>query len=128
VHTLLTEVLRRYDSILEVLGGTGGGIVLGASGGINIDDTCGNGDGSTVLDAGVGIVLESEARGGSFTSVGTSSTRRGTQDDMLLHAHDGDTSGDDGVVLLADGGFRWPVGRPLATGVRGAVAHSGALI
>jgi hypothetical protein len=106
VQLLLAEVLRRCDSILEVLGGTGGGVVLSARGGI---DTAG----SAVLDAGVGIVLELDASSGILTSVGADATRRGTQDGILTQAHGGSTSGDDMIVLLTGGGFRWPVGGEL---------------
>jgi hypothetical protein len=78
VQTLLIEVVRHYDSILEALGDTeggGGGVILGASGGINTismsgdtaRDNIGTGDdgiGSSVLDTGVGVVLASDAAGG----------------------------------------------------------------
>ncbi|KAG8081756.1 hypothetical protein GUJ93_ZPchr0014g46651 [Zizania palustris] len=70
VQALLTEVLRRYDSILEALGGTGGGtggVVLGVGGDINTVDMGGDAArdnvgasdddvGSTVLDIGVDVV------------------------------------------------------------------------
>jgi hypothetical protein len=62
-----------------------------------------------VLDAGAGVVLELDASGGILTSVGASATPRGMHDSILLHAHGDATTGDVGIVLLADGGFAWPV-------------------
>jgi hypothetical protein len=101
----------------------GGDVVLGVSGGINTNDTCGNDDGNIVLDASAGVVLEWDASGSILTSAGADATRRGTQD-ILLPAHDGATNGDDGIVLLTDGGFRWPVNGALDTCGRGASAST----
>jgi hypothetical protein len=100
VQTLLAEVLKRCDSILEALGSTGGGIVLGADGGINTvgtgsdatRDNVGAGDddvSSVVLDAGTAVILVSDAAGGILTSTGGSATRRGMHGSVLTSAHRG---------------------------------------
>ncbi|KAG8065175.1 hypothetical protein GUJ93_ZPchr0004g39456 [Zizania palustris] len=70
VQALLAKVLRRYDSILEALGGTEGGrggIVLGVGGDINtidmggdaVRDNVGAGDNdidNTVLDTSMDVI------------------------------------------------------------------------
>jgi hypothetical protein len=82
VQTLLTEVLRRCDSILEALSGTGGGegcVILGVDGGINTvgagGDTAlgsvstgGNGASRATFDACAGVVVESNIGDGNLAT------------------------------------------------------------
>jgi hypothetical protein len=77
-----------------------------------------------VLDVGAGVVLESDASDSILTSVGAGATRRGTHDSILLHTHGGATTGDVEIVLLADGGFAWPVTGALGTHGLGIVADA----
>jgi hypothetical protein len=131
VKTLLAQVLRRCDSILEALGDNGGdrgGVVRGVGGGINTVGTGGDaawnsaGDddvGSALVEAGADLVLASDAAGGILTSTGAGANHRGTQSSVLTSAHNGIPSSGGEVVLLRDGGFEWSVGGALATRNRG---------
>ncbi|KAG8100439.1 hypothetical protein GUJ93_ZPchr0013g37026 [Zizania palustris] len=124
VQALLAEVLRRCDSILEALGGIGGGrggVVLGVGGDINTvnmggdtarDNISASDDdiGSTVLDTGVDVIQASDVAGGILTSTGTVATRQVTHGNILTTTHNNIPSNGDEVVLLRDGGFEWPVG------------------
>ncbi|KAG8069648.1 hypothetical protein GUJ93_ZPchr0006g43825 [Zizania palustris] len=84
VQTLLIEVLRHCDSILEALHGTrgsGGCVVLGVGGGINTVNMGGDvardnigvvndGVGSAVLDIGTNVIQASDTSGSILTSTG----------------------------------------------------------
>jgi hypothetical protein len=125
----MTESDSEFGKDAPIIGTDGGGIDLvahapgavvddvGATPGVAVDD-----NGSVVLAVGTSIALESDASSGILTSTGADATHRGTQDAILLHAHGSATSGNDGIVLLADGGFGWPIKGALGTHILGAVA------
>jgi hypothetical protein len=129
VKSLMTESDSEFGKDAPIIGTDGGGIDLvahapgavvddvGATPGVAVDD-----NGSVVLAVGTSIALESDASSGILTSTGADATHRGTQDAILLHAHGSATSGNDGIVLLADGGFGWPIKGALGTHILGAVA------
>ncbi|KAG8088199.1 hypothetical protein GUJ93_ZPchr0010g10192 [Zizania palustris] len=97
VQTLLTEVLRCCDSILEALGGTGGGrgdVVLGVGGDINtvgmggdaVRDNVGIGDDGVdiaMLDIDADVILASDVTGGILTSTGAVTTHQVTHGNVL---------------------------------------------
>ncbi|KAG8079128.1 hypothetical protein GUJ93_ZPchr0007g5320 [Zizania palustris] len=120
---------RRRDSILEALGGTGGGrggVILGVGGDINTVDMGGdavwdNVSASdddvdiTVLDIGVDVIWASDVVGGILTSSGTVATRQVTHGNILTTTHNSIPSNGCEVVLLRDGGFECPIGGALGT-------------
>ncbi|KAG8047437.1 hypothetical protein GUJ93_ZPchr0008g13774 [Zizania palustris] len=129
VQALLTEVLRRCDSILEALGGTRGDrgdVILGVGGDINtVDmggdaarDTIGTSDddvSNTVLDTGVDVIRASDVAGGILTSTSAIATRQVMHGNILTTTHNSIPSNGCEVVLLRDGGFEWPIGGTLGT-------------
>ncbi|KAG8075669.1 hypothetical protein GUJ93_ZPchr0006g44501 [Zizania palustris] len=129
VKALLAEVLRRCDSILEALGGTGdgrGSVVLGVGGDINtVDmggdtarDSVGASDddvGNTMLDTGVDVIRASDVTGGILTSTGAVATHQVMHGNILTTTRNSIPSNGGDVVLLRDGGFEWHVGGALGT-------------
>ncbi|KAG8084016.1 hypothetical protein GUJ93_ZPchr0010g8790 [Zizania palustris] len=124
VQTLLVEVLRRCDSILDALGGTrgggsGGSVVLGVSGGINTvgtgSDVARDNVASVVLHGGANVILALDAASGILISTGVVITRQDTLGNVLTIVHDSIPSSGGKVVLLRDRGFEWPVGNAVGT-------------
>ncbi|KAG8084036.1 hypothetical protein GUJ93_ZPchr0010g11034 [Zizania palustris] len=102
MQTLLAEVLRRCDSILEALGGTvdgGGDVILGVGGGINTVSMGGDaswdnigtgvdGIGSVVRDTVADVILASDTVSSILTSTSTIATSHDTHANIITTAHD----------------------------------------
>jgi hypothetical protein len=59
-------------------------------------------NGSVVLDAGVGVALQTDGGGGALIGLGMCGIRRGTEGGVLAHANGSAPRGSDRVVLCAD--------------------------